>query len=499
MSLINVYADDPLVEARTTKTKIICTIGPASNSVEILKQLLISGMSVARLNFSHGTHEYHQNTIDSVREACRQSGRICALMLDTKGPEIRTGKLKNKTAQLEVGQKFIFTTDQSCIGDESIVSTSYTDLPSSIHPGDIILVDDGNIQFRVEEINEGEVHCVVLNRAVLKETKGVNLPGINLTLPAVSERDISDINFGVQNDIDFIAASFINRASDVELIRNIPGVRESNIKIISKIETQQGIDNFKEILAASDGAMVARGDLGVEIPIERITNVQKMMIKECNIAGKPVITATQMLESMINNPRPTRAEVSDVANAVYDGSDCVMLSGETAAGKYPIETVNIMRKICRETEKTLSYRNIYTSLRKMVHQMKEWTTSPTSITESVASSAVKTAWDLNATILIAITESGQTARLLAKYRPHIPILCITHNPKTARQALLSRGVIPFMVERLNTPNNNSQIKASLEWSKERNLIRTSEIAVCVAGVVEGVPGSTNMMKVETVQ
>jgi len=495
--LINVFAEEPLKEARTTKTKIVCTIGPASNNVDTLKMLLINGMSVARLNFSHGTHEYHLNTINVVREAANQSGKICAIMLDTKGPEIRTGKLKDKTAQLEVGQKFIFTTDQNIIGDSSIVSVSYLELPSTIFVGDIILVDDGNIQFKVEEIHEREVHCTVLNRALLKETKGMNLPGREVRLPAVSEKDIQDILFGVENNIDIIAASFINRPSDIEMIRNIPGVREKNIKIIAKIETQHGIDNFTSILNVSDGIMVARGDLGVEIPIERITNAQKKMIKECNIAGKPVITATQMLESMMNNPRPTRAEVSDVANAVYDGSDCVMLSGETAAGKYPVEAVNIMRKICRETEKTLSYRSIYTSIRKIVHQMKEWS-APTSITESITSSAVKTAWDLNSSMIVALTETGQTARLLSKYRPHCPIICVTPHPQVARQALINRSVIPIIVEKFHA-NNQQQIDLAMEWGKERQIVKSGEIVVIVAGIVEGIPGSTNMMKVEVVK
>jgi pyruvate kinase len=486
-----------LKEARTTKTKIICTIGPSSNNVDTLKQLIMNGMSVARMNFSHGTHEYHLNTINVVREAATQTGKIVAIMLDTKGPEIRTGKLRDKTAQLEVNQKFIFTTDQNIIGDNTIVSVTYKDLPSTVFVGDIVLVDDGNIQFKVEEIHEREVHCTVLNRALLKETKGMNLPGREVRLPAVSEKDIQDILFGVENDIDFIAASFINRASDIEIIRNIPGVREKNIKIIAKIETQHGIDNFTSILDLSDGVMVARGDLGVEIPIERITNVQKKIIKECNIAGKPVITATQMLESMINNPRPTRAEVSDVANAVYDGTDCVMLSGETAAGRYPVETVAIMRKICKETEKTLSYRSIYTSIRKIVHQMKEWSAT-TSITESITSSAVKTAWDLNSSLVIALTESGQTARLISKYRPHSPILCVTPHPQVARQALLMRGIIPIIVEKFNAPGNQQQIDVAIEWAKERQIVKSGEIVVIVAGIVEGIPGSTNMMKVEVV-
>jgi len=466
--------------------------------VEVLKQLLISGMSIARLNFSHGTHEYHQKSIDNIKQAALETNRIVAIMLDTKGPEIRTGKLKDKTVKLEAGKKFIFTTDQNVLGDESIVSISYKELPLNVQPGHNILVDDGNLQFRVEESDGTNIHCTILNGGILKETKSVNIPGADLRhLPAVSDKDIEDIIFGVKNDIVLFAASFINRKTDVEMIRNIPGVKEGNIKIISKIETQQGIDNFKEILEISDGIMVARGDLGVEIPIEKICNVQKMIIKECNIAGKPVITATQMLESMMNNPRPTRAEVADVSNAVYDGTDCVMLSGETAAGKYPVESVVIMRKICRETEKTLSYRNIYTSLRKMVHQMKEW--SPlTTITDSVASSAVKTSWDLNASLIIALTESGSTSRLVSKYRPHVAILCVTPHPKTARQALVSKGIIPFIAEKFNVPNNEKQIQVAIEWAKERGLVLEGEIIVIVAGVVEGVPGSTNMMRVEIV-
>jgi len=361
-------------------------------------------------------------------------------------------------------------------------------------------VDDGNLQFKVEEVtNDTEIHTTVLIGGTLTDRKGVNVPGADLThLPVVSEKDMSDILFGLQNDIDFIGASFINRASDVELIRNIPGVREGNVKIVSKIETQKGLDNFKEILNVSDGIMVARGDLGVEIPIEKICNAQKLIIKECNITGKPVITATQMLESMIHNPRPTRAEVADVSNAVYDGTDCVMLSAESAVGKYPVEAVVMMKKICRETEKTLAYRNIYTSLRNMEHQMKEWSTL-TSITDSVASSAVKTSWDLNASLIIALTESGQTSRLVSKYRPHVAILCVTPHPKVARQSLISRGIIPFVFEQSEAPNNETEIEKAIIWAKERNIVLEDEIVVIVAGVVSGVPGSTNMMRVDVVK
>jgi len=402
--------------------------------------------------------------------------------------------------ELVEGNKFTFTNDQSCIGDETIVSVSYNELPLNVETGRVILVDDGNLQFKVEEVtNDTEIHTTVLIGGTLTDRKGVNVPGADLThLPVVSEKDMSDILFGLQNDIDFIGASFINRASDVELIRNIPGVREGNVKIVSKIETQKGLDNFKEILNVSDGIMVARGDLGVEIPIEKICNAQKLIIKECNITGKPVITATQMLESMIHNPRPTRAEVADVSNAVYDGTDCVMLSAESAVGKYPVEAVVMMKKICRETEKTLAYRNIYTSLRNMEHQMKEWSTL-TSITDSVASSAVKTSWDLNASLIIALTESGQTSRLVSKYRPHVAILCVTPHPKVARQSLISRGIIPFVFEQSEAPNNETEIEKAIIWAKERNIVLEDEIVVIVAGVVSGVPGSTNMMRVDVVK
>jgi len=460
-------------------------------------------MNIARLNFSHGTHEYHQQNIEYIRQAAKETNRNVALMLDIKGPKIRTGKFKTESVTLEPGNKFIFTNDQSCIGDETIVSVSYKELPLNVEPGRIILVDDGNLQFKVEETDGTYIHTTVLIGGTLSDRKGVNVPGADLThLPVVSDKDINDILFGVQNDIDFIAASFINRASDIELIRNIPGVKEGNIKIVAKIETQLGIDNFKEILSVSDGIMVARGDLGVEIPIEKICNVQKMIIKECNIAGKPVITATQMLESMIKNPRPTRAEVADVSNAVYDGTDCVMLSAESAVGKFVVESVVMMKKICRETEKTLAYRNIYTSLRNMEHQMKEWS-KLTSITDSVASSAVKTSWDLNASLIIALTESGQTSRLVSKYRPHVAILCVTPHAKIARQSLISRGIIPFIIDEESGGgkplNNEFEIERAIIWAKERDIVLEGEIVVIIAGVVQGVPGSTNMMRVDVVK
>jgi pyruvate kinase len=479
---------------RVTKTQIVCTIGPPTNNKETLKALMKAGMTVARLNFSHGTHEYHASVIRNVREAAKELGRIVALMLDTKGPEIRSGKLKNNDKVfLEKGAEFTFTTDQNFLGDEKKVSTTYEQLCQTTKVGDKILVDDGLIQFRVIEVGKNEVKCKVLNSAWLGQVKGMNLPGARLMLPAVTEQDRLDIAFGVQQGIDLIAASFIRKAEDVREIRNLPGVREAGIKIISKIESEEGLRNFDEILKESDGIMVARGDLGVEIPIERVPIAQKMMITECNHAGKPVITATQMLESMIEFPRPTRAEATDVANAVYDGTDCVMLSGETAKGKYPVETVEIMSKICLEAEKQIEYRKLYTELRKHVIQKQK---GKISVPESIASSAVKTSWDLKASLIIVLSDSGSTVRFVSKYRPHTPILCITSTAQTARQILISRGAIPYLVPDMK--NSSKLIEEGINWALEKGIVKSGDIVVTTSGFIEAQSGSTNILKVAVV-
>jgi len=394
---------------------------------------------------------------------------------------------------LKAGHKFTFTVDQSILGDETIVSMSYAELPASVKPGNTILVDDGLIAMLVEEVSETEVHTIIQNDGTLGETKGVNLPGVKITLPAVTEKDKGDIAFGIKNDVDMIAASFIRKPEDVQEIRALPGVTENRVMIVSKIESQEGLDNFNEILQVSDGIMVARGDLGVEIPIEKVANAQKMMIRKCNFAGKPVITATQMLESMISFPRPTRAEATDVINAIYDGSDCIMLSGETAKGKFPTEAVAMMCKLARQAEMSLDYRAMFRLLR---NQSIKYSSGSISVTESIASSAVKSAWDLNASVIICLSDSGSTTRWVSKYRPHTTILCITSYPRTSRQVLLSRSAIPLLVTSMS--NTDHLISLGVAYALEHGLAKSGDYVVTTSGVIEGVSGGTNILKVTVV-
>eukprot|EP01089_Gocevia_fonbrunei_P016198 TRINITY_DN4951_c0_g1_i1.p1 TRINITY_DN4951_c0_g1~~TRINITY_DN4951_c0_g1_i1.p1 ORF type:complete len:503 (+),score=136.60 TRINITY_DN4951_c0_g1_i1:145-1653(+) len=488
-SLIAGGADTKDVNPRNVKTQVVCTIGPSSNNVTTLKKMLEEGMGIARLNFSHGDYEWHQSVIDNVRTAVEQTGFVCAILLDTKGPEIRTCKLENHTkVLLTAGETFTFFTDENVIGNATQVGVTYKNLTTTVKVGSQILVCDGLISFTVLEIDEaaGKVICRVDNSGVLGETKGVNLPGLIVDLPPVTEKDIRDIEFGVKQGVDFIAASFIRTADNVKDIRNLPGVRDANIMIISKIESQEGLDNFNDILEQSDGIMVARGDLGVEIPIEKVATAQKMMIAKCNAVGKPVITATQMLESMTENPRPTRAEATDVANAVFDGSDCVMLSGETANGKYPIATVKTMDTICRQAEADIDYRTLYKNLRAHV-------LPPVSVPHSIASSAVKTSWDIEANLIICLTETGNTARLVSRYRPSCPILVVTGCSRVSRQILVSRGCVPFLVE--NMHGTDTVLQSAFDYAKQIRLMKSGDKIVVTSGVLEGVSGSTNIMKV----
>jgi len=490
-SLAGGYSNsDSLHNPRAVKTRIVCTIGPSSNNVEVLKKMFAEGMSVARLNFSHGDYSWHESVINNVRQASKESGYTVAIMLDTKGPEIRTGKLKNGgKVQLTAGQNFTFVTDEKLLGDATQVGVTYKNLPKVVKPGTQILVSDGLLSFTVVEATENEVHCRVDNSGLLGETKGCNLPGSVVDLPAVTDKDIKDIEFGVKQGVDFIAASFIRTAENVRHIRDLPGVRDTGILIISKIESQEGLDNYNSILEVSDGIMVARGDLGVEIPIERVASAQKMMIGKATAVGKMIITATQMLESMTENPRPTRAEATDVANAVFDGSDCVMLSGETAAGKYPVVTVRMMAKICRQAEQDIDYRGLYKKLRENQYP-------PISIPNSIASSAVKTSWDLKAKLVIVLTETGNTARLVSRYRPECPVLVITHEERVARQVLISRGCIPFYVKSMK--GTEKLIEQAEDYAhKELKIIKPGDIVIVTAGVLEGVTGSTNSLKVHT--
>ena len=474
------------------KTQIVCTIGPSCWSVERLVEMIDEGMSVARLNFSHGDHEVHAATVAKIREASKlRPGSHVAIMLDTKGPEIRTGMLEDgKPVDLVGGSELILTTDYTFKGNSSKIAVSYPLLPKSVKPNGKILMADGSIVLEVIEIGTDYVKTKVLNSGKLGERKNMNLPGCKVELPVIGEKDRNDLlNFAIPQGVNLIAASFVQKAADVREIRDILGPRGRHIKIMSKIENQAGLENFDEILAESDSIMVARGDLGMEIPPEKVFLAQKMMISKCNLAGKPVVTATQMLESMIKNPRPTRAEASDVANAVLDGTDCVMLSGETAGGDFPIHAVHIMRRICEEAESVIDYYSLFNSIRDGVMAMHNKLNVP----ESVASSAVKAATDSDCQLIIALTETGSTARLLAKYRPKQPILALSAAESTSRHLQLCRGVISLQVPSFQ--GTEHVVKSAIEHAKELGLVKIGDRVVVVHGVQEEVSGHSNVMKI----
>lgn len=473
------------------RSKVICTIGPKTASVEKIGKLVDAGMNIARLNFSHGNHAYHSGVIKNLREYLASSGRMCGIMLDTKGPEIRTGKLQDgQEVKLVAGETITLVNDFTFVGNAAKIGTSYKSMVQTVSEGSEILIDDGLISLICVSANleTGDVVCRINNPGVLGETKGVNLPGGVVDLPALTEKDKNDLEFGCEQRVDMVAASFIRKASDVQTIRDfLTEHGGESIKIISKIENQEGLQNFDSILDASDGIMVARGDLGVEIPIEKVSVAQKMMISKCNVAGKPVVTATQMLDSMIKNPRPTRAETTDVANAVFDGSDCVMLSGETAKGNYPIAAVTTMVDICREAEKMLDYRYVFQALRN--HHRE----APMNVTETITSSAVKTAYDLKAALIVCLTETGNTARLICKYRPVSPVICVTSNESTARQLLTFRGAFPMVVGSM--VGTESLIARVLNRSKAAGFLKKGDFVVLVSGMREGVAGGANILRV----
>ena len=461
------------------KTKIVCTLGPASENEETLRELIKNGLNVCRLNFSHGSHEEHKGRMDLVKKLREELNMPTAILLDTKGPEIRTGKFDVPEVFLEEGQTFTITM-KDVIGDKERCTVSYKGLANDVKPGDTILIDDGLVGLTVKEVNNDDIVCEVQNSGIVKNHKGVNVPGVKVNLPAITEKDRSDIEFGIEQGIDFIAASFVRKVSDVLAIREI--LEENNaehIKIISKIENQEGVENLDEIIEVSDGIMVARGDLGVEIPTEEIPVVQKLMIKKCNEAGKPVITATQMLDSMIRNPRPTRAEVTDVANAIYDGTDAIMLSGETAAGKYPVEAVKTMATIAKRAEETMRNR------RDKINKSKN-------VTDAISYATCTTAMDLEAKAILSSTASGHTARMVSKFRPDCPIVATTSNESVRRQLALTWGVLPLMREK--SANIDQVIVNSIEAAKTSNYVSKDDVVVITAG--GGV--TTNLIKVETV-
>lgn len=468
------------------RTKIVCTIGPASESLPVLEQIIREGMNVARLNFSHGTHEEHGARIKAVREAAQQVGRTVAIMLDTKGPEIRTGLLKEESIILKEGSRITLTTEE-IEGDAERLSVSYRGLPHDVRPGQMILIADGLIGLKVLQTTDTEIVCEVVNGGEIGSKKNVNVPGAQIRLPALTEKDVNDINFGIEQGVDFIAASFVRKAADVLAIRKILEDRNSDIHIIAKIENQEGVDNIDEIIKVADGVMVARGDLGVEIPTEEVPLVQKMIIHKCNQAGKPVVTATQMLDSMIRNPRPTRAEASDVANAIFDGTDAIMLSGETAAGKYPVEAVRMMATIAKRAEEALPYVEILREKTRL---------NQPSITDAISHATCNTALDLGAAAIVVATKSGSTARMVSKYRPAAPIIACTPTAEVVRKLSIVWGVEPLQVG--ETKGTDEMIEEAINASLAAGLIKCGDLVVITAGVPVGIPGTTNLLKVHIV-
>lgn len=471
------------------KTKIVCTIGPASESVEVLEKLIDAGMNVARLNFSHGDHAEHKVRIDRINEVARKKGKIVGILLDTRGPEIRTHSMKNGRVDIVKGQKIDVSMNE-VEGTEEVFSITYDKLIEDVTEGSTILLDDGLVQLEVTGTDKAKnvIHTVAANSGVLKNHKGVNVPGVRVQLPGMTEKDEKDILFGVQEGVDFIAASFVQRAADVMDIRSILEKNSGkDIQIIPKIENELGVENIDEILALSDGLMVARGDLGVEIPAEEVPHIQKLLIEKCNQAGKPVITATQMLDSMQQNPRPTRAEASDVANAILDGSDAIMLSGETAAGDYPVESVETMDKIARRAEESFDYRSVVSTRRREKHG---------NMTEAIGQAAAYTAINLKVKAVLAPTRSGQTAKMIAKYRPGCPIIALTSSEKHSKKLSLVWGVYSIIGK--DVRSIDEVIQDSVDESVAHGYVENGDAVIITAGVPVGEVGTTNLMKIHVV-
>ena len=467
------------------KTKIVCTLGPATDNGDILRQLMLGGMNVCRFNFSHGDHPSHKKRLDAVLALREELNLPIATLLDTKGPEIRTGTFDPPKVELVQGQKFTLTTKE-IVGSSSISSISFAGLPKDVKQGQRILIDDGLIELTVDSTTDTEIFCTVVNGGTVSNNKGINVPGVRLSMPYLSERDISDIMFGVQCDYDFIAASFVRTAADVMQIRALLDKLHCNtIKIISKIENSEGVDNIDDILRVSDGIMIARGDLGVEIPLQEIPIIQKKLIDKAYKAGKMVITATQMLDSMMKNPRPTRAESTDVANAIYDGTSAIMLSGETAAGKYPVEALLTMAKIAERTESDINYAGGFKDTLSK--------TGNDDVTGAISHATVTTAIDLNAKAIITVTKGGGTARQISKHRPPCPIIGCSPDKKVVRQLNLSWGVTPLLIpEKFST---DELFECSTKAAEDAGLIQSGDLTVITAGVPIGVSGTTNLLKV----
>ncbi len=474
------------------RTKIICTMGPNTNDREILKQLALNGMDIARFNFSHGDHEEQKGRVELVKSVREELGLPIAMLLDTKGPEIRTGGLvDDKKVTLVEGETYTLTT-RDIIGDNKIGHITYEGLPEDVHEGSVILIDDGLIELRVESKNETDIVCRIINGGELGTKKGVNVPNVSIKLPGITQKDKEDILFGIEQGYDFIAASFVRNADCIREIKDILNAHNADIKIIAKIENAEGIANIDEIIDVADGIMVARGDMGVEIPAEEVPHVQKMIIRKCNDKFKPVITATQMLDSMMRNPRPTRAEVTDVANAIYDGTDAVMLSGESAMGKYPVEAVKMMAHIAESTEQHLDHEKFVKARR--IHAKQ-------TVSGAVSYASVTTAHNLNAKAIIAPTISGFTARVISKYKPEMQVIGLSPNESVLRQMQIYWGVKPM--KSIQEHSTDDIIRHAIDTAKQAGLVEEGDMAVVTAGVPtskskEAQKGITNIMRVVSI-
>lgn len=469
------------------KTKIICTLGPSTDDEKVLKELIVNGMNVARINMSHGTHEQQKGRADVVKKLREELGLYVALLLDTKGPEVRTRDFKDGKVFLKENQEFTLTT-KDILGDENICSISFEKLPQDVSVGTRILIDDGLIEMKVVSKTETDIVCTVINGGPVSNHKGINVPGCNLSMPYVSEQDRNDIAFAVQEDFDFIAASFVRNKEDVFQIREeLQRCKCDDIRVISKIENAEGVDNIDDIIRVSDGIMIARGDMGVELALEDLPIIQKDIISKAYTAGKQVVTATQMLESMMKNPRPTRAETTDVANAIYDGTSAIMLSGETAAGAYPVEALKTMAMIARRAEADINY---VSRLNKRNSKQEK------DVTNAISHATCTTAHDLGAVAILTVSKTGQTARMISKYRPACPIISGSTNEKVLRQMNLSWGVVPILVEEKN--NSDELFEHVVEVAEKKGLVKSGDLAVITAGVPVGISGTTNMLKVHLV-
>lgn len=470
------------------KTKIVCTLGPATDNEDVLRKLMLAGMNVARLNFSHGTHEEQKKRMDMVKKLRTELGLPIAILLDTKGPEIRTRDFEGGKVEVKAGDFFTLTT-RDIIGDSTITSITYKDLYKDVKVGTHILIDDGLIELQVTSISGEDILCTVITGGFISNHKGINVPDVHLNMPYLSEADVSDILFGIEQDVDFVAASFVRSAKDVLEIRELLNANGgSKINIISKIENSEGVNHIDDIIYVSDGIMVARGDMGVEIPCEEVPVIQKMIINKVYMAGKQVITATQMLDSMIKNPRPTRAETTDVANAIYDGTSAVMLSGESAAGKYPVEAVEMMAKIAERAEAAIDYKKNFYHYERAANQ---------NVTDAVCHAACTTALDLNAAAVVIVTKSGVAARNISKYRPSCNIIAGTTSDKAYRQLNMSWGVTPVHLEEQN--EIFTLFDHAVAAGKEQGLLKAGDKVVIGAGVPLGISGNTNMLKVQVVE